>query len=103
MITTMIPNYALQSALISLTDPLGGKINTVWDLVNNVLGVVLPLASILFVAMFVYAGFSYIMSTGDPGKVKSAQAMMTNAVIGLVIIAFAFVALALVNRGIGGA
>lgn len=103
MIITMIPTNTLQAALISLTDPLGGKITTVWDLVNNVLAVVLPLASILFVAMFIYAGYSYIMSTGDPGKVKMAQAMMTNAVIGLVIIAFAFVALALVNRGIVGA
>ena len=93
--------FIYNAALITLNDPLGGKISTVWDLVNKILGVVMPIAAILFVMMFVYAGFSYIMSTGDPGKVKLAQAMMTNSVIGLVIISMAFVMLAIVNKGLG--
>lgn len=93
--------YTFNAAIISLTDPLGGKFTTVWDLVSALLSIVMPLATVLFVAIFVYAGYSYIMSTGDPGKVKNAQAMMSNAVIGLVITAMAFVALALINKGLG--
>jgi hypothetical protein len=89
------------NSLITLHDPLKNPITSAWDLVSRVLSVVLPLASIIFVAMFVYAGFSYILSVGEAQKVKMAQAMMTNAVIGFVIIASAFVILKLVQNGLG--
>jgi len=84
-----------------ITNPLG-EVDTIWEVVSNGLNIINPIAAILFVAMFVYAGATYIMSAGDAGKVKSAQAMMTNALIGLVIIAFAFVVQKLVDRGLFG-
>ena len=93
--------YNAATTIVTLTDPLKGKVTTVWGLVTSVLNIVIPLASVLFVAMFVYAGTSYILSVGEPQKVKAAQAMMTNAVIGFVIIAFSFVILKFVEKGLG--
>lgn len=87
--------------LITLTDPLNTKVSTIWQLVSRVLNVVIPIASILFVGMFVYAGISYIISVGEPAKVKAAQSMMTNAVIGFVIISSAFVILKIVQNSLG--
>lgn len=96
----MTPNFLYNAVAIgTINDPLGGA--TIWGVVTNGLNTILPLAGILFVGIFIYAGISYMLSTGDPGKVKLAQAMMTNAVIGFVIISTAFVILALVQKGLG--
>ena len=98
---SMLPG-SINAALISLKDPLGGKVTTIWGVLINVLNIVIPLAAVLFVAVFVYAGISYIQSTGDVGKIKAAQAMMTNAVIGFIIVSFAFVILSIVQKSILG-
>jgi len=98
----MLSNIGYKAAItFNIRDPLGGKINTVWDLVTKVLGVVVPLAGIMFVGMFIYAGITYITSSGDPGKVKSAQAMMSNSAIGFVIVVAAFVILSIVEKALG--
>ncbi len=86
----------------TINNPLGNNNLTIWSVVGSGLNIILPLAGILFVAIFIYAGISYMISTGDPGKVKAAQAMMTNAIIGFVIIAFAFVIQAIVQKGLSG-
>ncbi|MCC7304005.1 hypothetical protein IT418_01145 [bacterium] len=91
-----------ETTINGISNPLGENSLSIWGVVNNGLTVVLPLAGIIFVGMFVYAGITYILSSGDPGRVKSAQAMMTNAVIGFLIISFAFVIKALVVTGISG-
>ncbi|WKZ23574.1 MAG: hypothetical protein QY312_02295 [Candidatus Dojkabacteria bacterium] len=87
---------------ISIKNPLGSNSLTIWGVLINALNVILPIAGVLFVALFVYAGVSYMLSTGDPGKVKNAQAVMTNAVIGFLIVSFAFVGLRLIQRSIIG-
>lgn len=93
-----------KAALIgSVTNPLGPSgPATFWDVVSSGLNIIIPLTGIMFVGMFVYAGITYIISAGDMNKVKGAQAMMTNALIGIVIVAFAFVVQALVTKGITG-
>ncbi len=99
----MNPTVLMAELIGTIENPLGNAgVKTIWDVVYNGLNIILPLAGIIFVAMFVYAGITYMMSAGDSQKVKSAQAMMTNALIGIVIIAFAFVIQALVMRGILG-
>lgn len=94
-----IPHYAAQ--LILVTDPLPIPNASVWGILNMVLKVVVPLAGVGFVIMFVYAGFTYIMSAGDAQKVKGAQSMMSNALIGIIIIAMAFVIQRLVQKALG--
>ncbi|MEY2986052.1 MAG: Type secretion system pilin [Candidatus Parcubacteria bacterium] len=42
--------------------------------------------------IFLFAGFEYATAGGDEGKASTAQKRMVNAVIGLIIIFFAFVA-----------
>lgn len=85
-----------------IVNPLGNNNLTFWDFVLRMFNIVVPLAGIIFVVIFVYAGISYMLSTGEPQKVKSAQSMMTNAVIGFIIVAFAFVALRIVQNAILG-
>jgi hypothetical protein len=47
---------------------------------------------IVIFIIFLLAGFEYATAGGDEGRAKTATARMINAVIGLIIIFFAFVA-----------
>jgi len=82
---------------VGLPNPIQGGA-TLGDIVASILSVVLPLSGILFLGMVVYGGITYTTSAGDPGKVKSAQAMLTNATIGLAITVFAFAIKAIVEN-----
>lgn len=63
-------------------------IDTVELIINWVLGFV----GIIIFIIFLYAGFEYATAGGDETKTKTAQSRMANAIIGLIIIFFAFVA-----------
>lgn len=72
------------------------------DLPNTILGIInyaLVLVGVLALAYLVYGGFRYITSRGDEGEVEAAKGIITNAVIGIVVIG---IAAALVNFVIGG-
>ena len=71
------------------------------DLPGTILGlinVVLVLVGVLALAFLVYGGFRYITSRGEESEVEAAKGIITNAVIGIVVIG---IAAALVNFVIG--
>ncbi|TSC71942.1 MAG: membrane protein of unknown function [Parcubacteria group bacterium Gr01-1014_38] len=71
------------------------------DLPGTILGIinfVLVLVGVLALAYLVYGGFRYITSRGEESEVEAAKGMITNAVIGIVVIG---IAAALVNFVIG--
>ncbi|HPI66987.1 MAG TPA: hypothetical protein PKZ16_00325 [bacterium] len=80
--------YAASSSAIEFTNPvpatsvpgLAGKI------IKNFLGIVGSIA----LALFVYAGATWLIAKGDSGKIKSAIGIMTWAGIGLVVIFFSY-------------
>lgn len=61
------------------------------SIIQNVVTFVYSLAGLMLVGMFVYAGVTWIRSGGDKGVIESAQKRITSAVIGMVIMALAFV------------
>lgn len=72
---------------------VGSKVGGGTDLptlVGNFINVILGLLGIVFVVLIVYAGFEYLTSMGEPAKVDKAKKLITNAVIGLVIIVAAY-------------
>lgn len=92
----------VRAVTISITDPLAGAgINSVADLVNKALGYIMPLAGIILLIMIIYGGITYSMSAGDPGKTKQAQAILTNSIIGFIIVALAFAIRALITGALG--
>ena len=58
---------------------------------SNILNTFYFFAGVIAVALIVYAGFLFVTSAGDSGKVAKAKNTITAAVIGLVIIMLAFV------------
>jgi len=59
------------------------------------INIILPLmmigASLVFLAMILYGGLSWVMAGGNPENVAKAQKIFVNAIIGLVIVVFGFV------------
>lgn len=76
-----ITNPALSSNLRSLS---GEQFLT--KLISNLIAFCLIAASVAFVFMLLTGGIRWITSTGDKGKLESAQAQITHAIIGLAIV-----------------
>lgn len=64
--------------------------NEVGTLIARVLKIMLFIIGALSVVMIVYAGFNFVTSAGDSGKVNKAKGIILYAVIGLVISLLAY-------------
>lgn len=60
------------------------------SLVGTGISVFLGILGLFFLILVVWAGFMYLNSKGDKEKAKKAMDMLTNAVIGMVIIIAAY-------------
>jgi hypothetical protein len=73
--------------------------------IGSIIGAVLPyifgVAAILLLIYLVTAGLSMMLSRGDPKAMQAAQAKITNALIGFVIVFFAFALVALTGKILG--
>ena len=79
---------------------LDDKLNeySIADLVNRILPIVYSVVGIALFGLFIYGGVTWLMSAGDPDKVRKAQDVMLNAVIGVAIVIFAY----LMTKIVGG-
>lgn len=73
-------------------NPGGGPTSSVvvGDLLNNVTSAMFIVAGILLLVYLFFGAFKYITAGGDDKATETAKKMMTNAVIGVVIMTFAF-------------
>jgi len=61
------------------------------EVVGNIIQWVLGIVGIVLLVMFVYGGVLYATSAGNEDKVDTAKKVMLYAIIGVIIIALAFV------------
>jgi hypothetical protein len=64
------------------------------EMVGRIINVALSLLGVLLVVLVIYAGFLWMTAQGNEDKVKTAKKILTNAVIGMVLI---FAAYAITN------
>ena len=66
----------------------GGQLGTksATEVIGSVIGVFLSLLGVIALIFIIWAGFTWMMSKGDPTKVKAAQDMMKAAVVGLIVV-----------------
>ena len=67
--------------------PLSG-INNLSDLVNKVLVFIVPFAAIILFFVLVWGGFDFLMSQGNPEKIKSGRMKIITGLIGFFILVF---------------
>jgi threonine/homoserine/homoserine lactone efflux protein len=61
------------------------------ELANSVIDLLLMVAGIIAVIYLIYSGFLYITAAGNADNAKKGQQGIINAIIGIVIIALAWV------------
>jgi hypothetical protein len=88
------PAFSLQnggSIVQSAGDSAGlGGASDVPTIVGRGINVLLGIVGIVFVVITVYAGFLYLTAQGEETNVKKAKKMLSQAVIGLVLIVGAY-------------
>lgn len=67
---------------------------------DRIVGYIFPIAGLLAVAFVIYGGYMWIISGGDPEKLKKAQGTLTWAIIGLVFTILSRVILGLIYKGL---
>lgn len=60
------------------------------DIVATVIKLVLSLLGIIFVALMIFGGYQWMTAGGNEDTIKKAKSRITSAVIGLVIVLFAY-------------
>lgn len=63
---------------------------------NNLLNSILVFAGAIAVIIIIISGIRFILSGGDPKKVSTAKRSLTFAILGLIIIVFAFLIINLI-------
>ncbi len=67
----------------------GGEM-TVGEIVGRVIRGFLGLLGLIFVVLTIYAGFLWMTASGNEEQISKAKKMLTNAVIGIIIILLAY-------------
>lgn len=68
----------------------GGVGPSIASITDKVLEYLFPIAGIIALIFIIQGGYMWIISGGDPSKVKQAQGTLTWAILGLVITAVIF-------------
>ncbi|OGF25419.1 hypothetical protein A2331_01225 [Candidatus Falkowbacteria bacterium RIFOXYB2_FULL_34_18] len=63
-----------------------GEPKSIAEIIGGLIGVFLSLLGIIFLVLIIYGGFIWMTSAGNETKVLKAKKILTNAVIGLIIV-----------------
>jgi amino acid transporter len=63
---------------------------SVGDLVANIIGIILSLLGIIFVILIVFAGYRWLVASGNEEAVKKSKDTIKQAIIGLIIVLAAY-------------
>jgi hypothetical protein len=79
----------------------GGQVSDAPGLVDAIIGIAVPLAVICVVVLVIYAGYILMSSQGNPDKLKEGKEILTNAIIGFLVILLSVAILLLISNSLG--
>lgn len=105
-IQNLLVNKAYAASLGStLSDRLGdlegGTITDTPEFIDAFVGIAIPLAVICVVVLVIYAGYLLMSSQGNPDKLKEGKEILTNAIIGFLVILLSVAILLLLSNSLG--
>jgi succinate dehydrogenase hydrophobic anchor subunit len=78
------------------------QFNTLGEIVSQVVNFFLiPISGVILLLVFIWAGYDFMTSEGNPEKIKSAQAKITTGIIGIVLLVLAFLIVKVVELILG--
>jgi len=101
--------FPVQKAYASLGSSLSEKLQLLEsataskenDIVRIVKDIAIPLSVICVVLLLIYGGYMLMSSKGDPDKLQEAKQVITNAIIGFVVIELCVAILILISNTLG--
>lgn len=93
--------YAASSGTIGVPQPSGMKITDIGVLISRVISVAFIVAGIMTFGFLVYGGMTWLTAGGDKGNTEKARSVITNAVVGLAIIAASWALMKLISYFFG--
>ncbi|MHC1716621.1 MAG: hypothetical protein AB9915_01845 [Candidatus Dojkabacteria bacterium] len=78
-----------------------GDITTKEGLVDAIVKIAVPLSVISLILLVVYAGYLLMSSQGNPDKLQEGREIITNAVIGFLVVLLSVAILLLVSNTLG--
>lgn len=66
--------------------PLDEGINNLGDLVSRILSFLIPMAGIVLLFVLIWGGYDFMMSQGNPERIKGAQAKITSGLVGFFLL-----------------
>jgi hypothetical protein len=88
---------------VTLPNPLGDKTGSPQELIGQIISAVLGITGSLALVMFIYGGFTWMLSSGNSDKVTKGKNTLVWASIGLVVIFSSYALVRFVLQGITGA
>ena len=85
----ILPSMASALAEPTLPTPISGT-NSFWPLIEKILNFIWPIFIGVAVIMFIVAGFLFLTSNGEPGKLTNAKNAVIWGVIGVIVGILAF-------------
>jgi hypothetical protein len=82
---------------VGVPQPPGFQIENIGTLISGAIGVALLIAGILVFVYLVWGGIEWITSGGDKAKTEEARTRITNALVGLAIVAAAWAVMKLIE------
>lgn len=63
---------------------------TISDIINAIVLIVFPVAGFALLIYLIVGGYRYLLSGGDPKSIQAAKGVISQALVGFLIIFFAF-------------
>lgn len=96
---------AQTNAIQGLPNPLGPqeiKESTILQLGGKVANIFISISGSLALLLFVYGGFMWLTSRGEPDKIKKGKDIFLWSVVGLVIITSSYFLISFIIKGLSG-
>ncbi|MCR4324720.1 MAG: hypothetical protein NUV69_03455 [Candidatus Curtissbacteria bacterium] len=97
----MFDTYAAEFRINSDIFQPAGLFSDIGSLASDLILILTSIAGVIAVVFIIIGGIRLVTSGGDPKKLSAAGAMITYAVVGLVVTALAFVILKAVQYFLG--
>lgn len=104
LLLTAAPSVFAQSFIsgnLSVTKVGSGGVSSISDLISAGFNLAILVAVIFVFGMLIAGGYGWISAGGDKGKVEEARTRITNALIGLAIIAAAWALIKIIGQFFG--
>lgn len=95
-------NESLRERFDDVTKTSGGEGEEAFiELVENIYNFAFPLAVFVSFVLLVYGAYKLITSGGDPDRLNEAREIITNAILGVLMIGLGIGVLYVIARGLG--